>query len=736
MYIPKLGERLDYDCFYASVFEAENPALRSLPLAVQQKQIVVTCNYEARRRGLRKMQLIKEAKKVCPDVVIVPGEDLTKFRDASKEIYSFLSGFVSGWGGRVERLGFDEVFLDVTSLINYNIELLNYNDLSRSFFHLDKTDPTLGFAYDACAVSGPSYPSSHQSPNRHSPDGSAPCATSDSQTHPCSPPSGTINTKNPHAHAPGNSLHQRLILGSHLASYIRHRLEEHKSYTATVGISTSKLLAKLAGNVHKPRNQTTLLPPYGSTNEDGDGDDDDDDEDDNDAQRSTITRFLDAHDISAVPGIGFKIAQKIRTHILGRQPSVGVYEELPRADYVTVRDVRLHPNMGPALLNEILLHSSSGAIGGSGTGGGGGGGALPKDIGMKIWGLINGIDPSPVAEARAVPTQISIEDSYGAGRLGGLEVVRGELVALARSLLRRMVVDLTEADEGDDDECPQSDPTTTTTTSTTAVSAGASHVIERRKGKTTKKKRWLAQPRTLRLSTRTRLPPLPDGTRDFSAGRVSKSCPMPIHIFSALLNNINNNINNNNHHQHHDNNNDGITGAIGSCVNSVDGVGGGGGGGITIDTLATRLVSETILPLFRRLHPEKSDTGKICVMNIAVTNMIIVAGMGEKGAEKGGAGRDIGRMFRSQERVLKEWRVEDRDGKGGDGGLGGGTINSTADEGVGSGDVDDVDAWDSDGEEEDILGNGNVMMTECATCGALMPQFAIRAHEVYHSVCS
>jgi len=29
----------DYDCFYASVFEAENPALKSLPLAVQQKHV-------------------------------------------------------------------------------------------------------------------------------------------------------------------------------------------------------------------------------------------------------------------------------------------------------------------------------------------------------------------------------------------------------------------------------------------------------------------------------------------------------------------------------------------------------------------------------------------------------------------------------------------------------------------------------------------------------------------------
>jgi DNA polymerase iota len=81
--------------------------LKSLPLAVQQKQIVVTCNYEARRRGLRKLQLISEAKRICPDVVIVLGEDLTKFRDASKDLYLYVRSFV--WGDRVERLGFDEV---------------------------------------------------------------------------------------------------------------------------------------------------------------------------------------------------------------------------------------------------------------------------------------------------------------------------------------------------------------------------------------------------------------------------------------------------------------------------------------------------------------------------------------------------------------------------------------------------------------------------------------------------
>lgn len=78
---------------------------------MQQKQIVVTCNYEARRRGLRKLQLISDAKKVCPDVVIVLGEDLSRFRDASKNLYLYLRSIV--WSDRVERLGFDEVRLEL-----------------------------------------------------------------------------------------------------------------------------------------------------------------------------------------------------------------------------------------------------------------------------------------------------------------------------------------------------------------------------------------------------------------------------------------------------------------------------------------------------------------------------------------------------------------------------------------------------------------------------------------------
>jgi len=56
---------------------------------------------------LHKLQLIKEARRVCPDVIIILGEDLTRFRDASKTLYNFLREHI--WSGKAERLGFDEV---------------------------------------------------------------------------------------------------------------------------------------------------------------------------------------------------------------------------------------------------------------------------------------------------------------------------------------------------------------------------------------------------------------------------------------------------------------------------------------------------------------------------------------------------------------------------------------------------------------------------------------------------
>lgn len=540
----------DYDCFYASVFEVEQPELRSLPLAVQQKQIVVTCNYEARRRGLHKLQLIKDAKRICPDVVIVLGEDLTKFRNASKELYLLARSVV--WGGRVEKLGFDELFLDVTEMVDYNIGVLNQNDLVNSYFHLDRKDPTVGFSYDATRFQGSTFP-----------------AMEEAFVAPTDP----------------SSLEMRLLVASHLQGHIRSTLEHQIGFTATGGISTSKLLAKLVGNVHKPNGQTTLLPPYTATED----------------NTSNVFQFLDDHEIRKIPGIGSRIAQKLKSHVIG-QESVD--------EKVTVKDVRQSPGMGPPLLDRIL-----------------GGPGSVKGIGMRMWSILHGVDNSDVLEGRDVPTQISIEDSYG--RLDTLESVRRELVVLSRSLIRRVRTDLLDMS---DDAAPQG--------------------------------KWRAHPRTLRLSTRPRLPPDLGTGRTHSYNRISRSAPLPPFIFNLDEN---------------------------------------------IDALAERLVRECVFSMFRKLHPEKSGWN-LSLLNVAVTNMVETAGDGKQNS-----GRDIGKMFRQQETVLKDWTVQEPESSFDVPRLSGGSpeIQSQSDDG-----------WDDD----EPLGS-----VECPICGVSIPYFAQLAHQIYHS---
>lgn len=53
---------------------------------MQQKFIVVTCNYEARKLGVKKLMSVKGAKEKCPQLILVNGEDLTPYREMSYKV--------------------------------------------------------------------------------------------------------------------------------------------------------------------------------------------------------------------------------------------------------------------------------------------------------------------------------------------------------------------------------------------------------------------------------------------------------------------------------------------------------------------------------------------------------------------------------------------------------------------------------------------------------------------------
>ncbi|XP_020948983.1 DNA polymerase iota isoform X5 [Sus scrofa] len=191
---------VDLDCFYAQVEMISNPELKGKPLGVQQKYHVVTCNYEARKFGVKKLMKVRDAKEKCPQLVLVNGEDLTRYRETSYKVTELLEQF----SPLVERLGFDENFVDLTEMVEKRLEQFQSDDLS------------------AVTVSGHVY--------KNQP----------------------INLR--------DILHIRLLIGSQIAAEMREAMYNHLSLTGCAGVASNKLLAKLVSGVFKPNQQTVLLP--------------------------------------------------------------------------------------------------------------------------------------------------------------------------------------------------------------------------------------------------------------------------------------------------------------------------------------------------------------------------------------------------------------------------------------------------------------------------------------------
>ncbi|MGH8854950.1 MAG: DNA polymerase IV [Telluria sp.] len=104
----------DCDCFYASVEMRDDPSLRGRPLAVggrpDQRGVIATCNYEARRFGIHSAMATAQAMKLCPHLVVLPPA-MEKYRIASTQIMDIYRDYTD----LVEPLSLDEAYLDVTN---------------------------------------------------------------------------------------------------------------------------------------------------------------------------------------------------------------------------------------------------------------------------------------------------------------------------------------------------------------------------------------------------------------------------------------------------------------------------------------------------------------------------------------------------------------------------------------------------------------------------------------------
>ena len=180
----------------------KNPDLRKQPLGVQQKNIVVTCNYVAREKGVIKCSYIREALKVCPELILVNGEDLSDYRKWSQQIFEQLRR--SSGNCKVEKLGMDENFVDISDQVQERMDEEPDSDQQEGYIFGNPRKSCLG-ALNVCEC------------------------------------------------------HKRLKIASVIANQMRKALFDKLGITSSCGIAHNKLLAKLGGAKNKPNKQTTIF---------------------------------------------------------------------------------------------------------------------------------------------------------------------------------------------------------------------------------------------------------------------------------------------------------------------------------------------------------------------------------------------------------------------------------------------------------------------------------------------
>ena len=105
---------MDMDCFYAAIEVRDRPSLRGKPVGVggarDRRGVLTTCNYEARKFGVRSAMPTFMALQRCPDLIVLP----TRF-DVYRREAAIIRGILYRFTSLIEPLSLDEAYLDVTA---------------------------------------------------------------------------------------------------------------------------------------------------------------------------------------------------------------------------------------------------------------------------------------------------------------------------------------------------------------------------------------------------------------------------------------------------------------------------------------------------------------------------------------------------------------------------------------------------------------------------------------------
>uniref|UniRef100_A0A4W4E9N5 DNA polymerase kappa n=1 Tax=Electrophorus electricus TaxID=8005 RepID=A0A4W4E9N5_ELEEL len=206
---------VDMDAFYAAVEMRDCPELKDKPMAVGSMSMLSTSNYHARRYGVRAAMPGFIAKKLCPNLVIVP-LNFDKYTAVSEQVREVFAAY----DPHFLPMSLDEAYLDITEHLH---ERQHWPESMRSYKSCDnevpvETDNLSPVLFEDSPSSSPSLPGS---------DGKVEVF-------------GT---------SPEEAVRE-----------MRFRIEQKTSLTASAGIAPNMMLAKVCSDKNKPNGQYSILP--------------------------------------------------------------------------------------------------------------------------------------------------------------------------------------------------------------------------------------------------------------------------------------------------------------------------------------------------------------------------------------------------------------------------------------------------------------------------------------------
>ena len=96
---------IDMDAFYASVEQRDDPSLRGKPVGIgseDKRGVLCTASYEARKYGVHSAMSGVQAKRMCPELILIP-PNFKKYKQVSQQVQEIFHRYTEQARNRTGR---------------------------------------------------------------------------------------------------------------------------------------------------------------------------------------------------------------------------------------------------------------------------------------------------------------------------------------------------------------------------------------------------------------------------------------------------------------------------------------------------------------------------------------------------------------------------------------------------------------------------------------------------------